>query len=73
MSHISRLPYNNPARIVAMGKPVMDNVGRKKTYKTWRKTIINDMFEFYNGAEFLNISNRNSRKYLMEVMKNVNK
>ena len=69
VSHITRLNYDNPARIVVLGKPIMEQKGRKKNIKTWRKTIDDDIQSLFSEPEYVNMCDRRCRRIIKEMTK----
>ena len=59
--HISRLPYENPARIVLFGKKIYQTHGYKRKFFNVKRTMMKDLRKRLNAATYCNLCDRKTK------------
>ena len=60
-SHISRLPYKNPARIVLLGKMSWKSSKRQRKFFNVKRTMMKDINKYLNESTYCNLCDRKIR------------
>ena len=62
-SHIARLPYDNPARIILFGKLINRMKGiRRRQFFNIKRTMMKDLKKEYDESTFCNLCDRKKRR-----------
>ena len=68
-SHMARLPYDNPARIVAFGTLVCETSGRKRKFVNVKRTMMKDINEIFDESTYCNLCDRRTRRIPTRIRK----
>ena len=68
-SHIARLPYDNPARIVLYGKPTYKMNGRRRRFANVKRTMMKDINKIYDESTYCNLCDRRMRRITTHIRK----
>ena len=60
-SHIARLPYDNPARVVLLGKMIHSANGPKRKFANVKRTMMKDINKFLNESTYCNLCDKKIR------------
>ena len=60
-SHIARLPYDNPARIVLFGRMENDTYKQKRKHFNLKRNMMKDIRQFMDTETFCNLCDRKIR------------
>ena len=62
ISHIARLPYDNPARITMFGHPIIRKKCKERKFENVKSTTMKTIKKVLNEEEFCNLCDRNIRE-----------
>ena len=60
-SHISRLPYSNPVRIVLFGKPIYNSNVTRRRFCNVKSTMMKDINNYLDESTYCNLCDRKIR------------
>ena len=64
VNHISRLPFDNPARIILFGEPILylKNNTKKRRFRTVKETVYKDIDECLENKYYCNLCDRKFKR-----------